>query len=196
MPYRPVGTRLRFHGLLGPRCTGPMGTGRCSAGARRWAPGAAAPGRRHGRVGDRHRCRLGGAAGAAGAARRTSGAVGLAAAGDSSTASAALRSTATSTRCGLEPWRAWRRWMASPCCRPEATPSAIVSFIADGVHPHDIGTLLDERGIAVRTGHHCAQPARPPGPWADHARVALRSTTRPEVDRLVAGWRVRWRVLR
>jgi cysteine desulfurase/selenocysteine lyase len=36
--------------------------------------------------------------------------------------------------------------------------SAIVSFVADGVHPHDIGTLLDERGIAVRTGHHCAQP--------------------------------------
>lgn len=41
---------------------------------------------------------------------------------------------------------------------PEATATAIVSFVADGVHPHDIGTLLDERGIAVRTGHHCAQP--------------------------------------
>lgn len=36
--------------------------------------------------------------------------------------------------------------------------TAIASFVADGVHPHDIGTLLDERGIAVRTGHHCAQP--------------------------------------
>ena len=36
--------------------------------------------------------------------------------------------------------------------------SAIVSFVAEGVHPHDIGTLLDQRGIAVRTGHHCAQP--------------------------------------
>ncbi|MBE7417940.1 MAG: SufS family cysteine desulfurase [Ideonella sp.] len=36
--------------------------------------------------------------------------------------------------------------------------TAIVSFVADGVHPHDIGTLLDERGVAVRTGHHCAQP--------------------------------------
>ncbi|MBC5784702.1 aminotransferase class V-fold PLP-dependent enzyme [Ramlibacter sp. USB13] len=41
---------------------------------------------------------------------------------------------------------------------PDATRSAIVSFVARGVHPHDIGTLLDQRGIAVRTGHHCAQP--------------------------------------
>ena len=41
---------------------------------------------------------------------------------------------------------------------PQASGSAIASFVADGVHPHDLGTLLDERGIAVRTGHHCAQP--------------------------------------
>lgn len=36
--------------------------------------------------------------------------------------------------------------------------SAVVSFIIDGAHPHDIGTLLDRQGIAVRTGHHCTQP--------------------------------------
>jgi len=41
---------------------------------------------------------------------------------------------------------------------PQAGGSAIASFVAEGVHPHDLGTLLDERGIAVRTGHHCAQP--------------------------------------
>jgi cysteine desulfurase / selenocysteine lyase len=41
---------------------------------------------------------------------------------------------------------------------PHAQQSAIVSFVATGAHPHDLGTLLDERGIAVRTGHHCAQP--------------------------------------
>ncbi|GAB3778312.1 aminotransferase class V-fold PLP-dependent enzyme [Ramlibacter monticola] len=41
---------------------------------------------------------------------------------------------------------------------PASVDSAIVSFTADGVHPHDLGTLLDARGIAVRTGHHCAQP--------------------------------------
>lgn len=36
--------------------------------------------------------------------------------------------------------------------------TAVVSFVLDGVHPHDLGTLLDREGIAVRTGHHCAQP--------------------------------------
>jgi cysteine desulfurase/selenocysteine lyase len=34
----------------------------------------------------------------------------------------------------------------------------VLSFVLDGIHPHDIGTVLDSRGIAVRTGHHCAQP--------------------------------------
>jgi cysteine desulfurase/selenocysteine lyase len=36
--------------------------------------------------------------------------------------------------------------------------AAVLSFIVDGVHPHDIGTVLDREGVAVRTGHHCAQP--------------------------------------
>lgn len=36
--------------------------------------------------------------------------------------------------------------------------SGILSFVMDGVHPHDIGTILDAEGIAIRTGHHCAQP--------------------------------------
>jgi cysteine desulfurase/selenocysteine lyase len=34
-----------------------------------------------------------------------------------------------------------------------------VSFVVDGVHPHDLGTILDQEGIAIRTGHHCAMPA-------------------------------------
>jgi len=66
--------------------------------------------------------------------------------------------------------------------------TAIVSFVAEGVHPHDIGTLLDARGIAVRTGHHCAQPL------IDHlglgpttrASFALYNTAH-EVERLVDG---------
>jgi cysteine desulfurase/selenocysteine lyase len=71
---------------------------------------------------------------------------------------------------------------------PRSTRSAIVSFVADGVHPHDIGTVLDEQGIAVRTGHHCAMPL------IDH--LGLGPTTRAsfalynshtEVERLVAG---------
>lgn len=36
--------------------------------------------------------------------------------------------------------------------------SAIISFVMDGVHPHDVGTILDMEGVAVRVGHHCAQP--------------------------------------
>jgi cysteine desulfurase / selenocysteine lyase len=36
--------------------------------------------------------------------------------------------------------------------------AAVVSFVMDGIHPHDVGTILDQQGIAVRTGHHCAQP--------------------------------------
>ena len=36
--------------------------------------------------------------------------------------------------------------------------AAVLSFAIDGVHPHDVGTLLNQEGIAVRTGHHCAQP--------------------------------------
>lgn len=36
--------------------------------------------------------------------------------------------------------------------------SGIVSFVVEGVHPHDIGTILDESGVAIRAGHHCAQP--------------------------------------
>jgi cysteine desulfurase/selenocysteine lyase len=36
--------------------------------------------------------------------------------------------------------------------------AGIVSFMVEGVHPHDVGTILDEGGVAVRAGHHCAQP--------------------------------------
>jgi len=36
--------------------------------------------------------------------------------------------------------------------------ASVVSFVLGGIHPHDIGTILDQRGIAIRTGHHCAQP--------------------------------------
>ncbi len=71
---------------------------------------------------------------------------------------------------------------------PQAHGSAIVSFVARGAHPHDLGTLLDERGIAVRTGHHCAQPL------LDHLGVGPTTrasfalyNTHEEVERLVAG---------
>jgi cysteine desulfurase/selenocysteine lyase len=69
-----------------------------------------------------------------------------------------------------------------------AEKAAVVSFILEGIHPHDIGTILDREGIAIRTGHHCAQPVmqRFHIPATARASFALYNT-RAEVDALVAG---------
>lgn len=66
--------------------------------------------------------------------------------------------------------------------------SGVVAFAMDGVHPHDVAQLLDSRGIAVRAGHHCAQPLheRLNLPASTRASFYLYST-RSEVDALVAG---------
>jgi len=66
--------------------------------------------------------------------------------------------------------------------------AAVVSFTLEGVHPHDVGTILDQQGIAVRTGHHCAQPVmeRFGVPATTRASLAMYNT-REEVDALVAG---------
>jgi len=63
--------------------------------------------------------------------------------------------------------------------------SSIVSFVMDGVHPHDIGTIVDQEGVAIRTGHHCAQPvmARFGVPATARASLAMYNT-REEIDRL------------
>jgi len=68
--------------------------------------------------------------------------------------------------------------------------AAVLSFVVDGVHPHDVGTLLNEEGIAVRTGHHCAQPVmqRFGIPATSRASFAFYNT-HAEVDALVAGIR-------
>ena len=64
----------------------------------------------------------------------------------------------------------------------------MLSFVIDGIHPHDIGTILDKQGIAVRTGHHCAQPVMDffHVPATTRASLALYNTT-GEIDKLVAG---------
>jgi cysteine desulfurase/selenocysteine lyase len=66
--------------------------------------------------------------------------------------------------------------------------AGLVSFVVDGVHPHDLGTVLDEEGVAVRTGHHCAMPVM------DYFRVPATArasfafyNTFDELDRLAAG---------
>jgi cysteine desulfurase/selenocysteine lyase len=66
--------------------------------------------------------------------------------------------------------------------------ASVISFLMDDVHPHDIGTILDQEGIAVRTGHHCAQPVmRQFGVDATvRASLALYNTQK-DIDALVAG---------
>jgi cysteine desulfurase/selenocysteine lyase len=62
----------------------------------------------------------------------------------------------------------------------------LVSFVVDGVHPHDLGTLLDQEGIAVRTGHHCAMPAMDALGLPGTTRASFAAyNTEGEVDRLV-----------
>ena len=65
--------------------------------------------------------------------------------------------------------------------------AAVVSFLLDEVHPHDIGTILDSEGVAIRAGHHCAQPLmqRMGVPATARASLSLYNT-REDVDRLVA----------
>ncbi|MGZ5221014.1 MAG: aminotransferase class V-fold PLP-dependent enzyme, partial [Chitinophagaceae bacterium] len=65
---------------------------------------------------------------------------------------------------------------------------SVISFIIDKVHPQDIGILLDNRGIAVRTGHHCTQPlmSRFGIPGTTRASFAVYNT-KEEIDELVAG---------
>ncbi len=74
--------------------------------------------------------------------------------------------------------------------------AAVLSFVVDGVHPHDVGTLLNEEGVAVRTGHHCAQPVmqRFGIPATSRASFAFYNT-HSEVDALVAGIRKVQKVL-
>lgn len=70
----------------------------------------------------------------------------------------------------------------------ESARAAVVSFVIDGAHPHDVATILDEQGIAIRAGHHCAQPLM--------ERLGVPATVRAsfgmynsheEVDRLTTG---------
>lgn len=66
--------------------------------------------------------------------------------------------------------------------------TAVISFTIDGIHPHDIGTILNQDGIAVRTGHHCAQPVmqRFNVPATSRASFAFYNN-KTEVDALIAG---------
>jgi len=68
-----------------------------------------------------------------------------------------------------------------------AHKASILSFVIDGIHPHDIGTIVDLSGVAIRTGHHCAQPVmdRLGIPATARASLAMYNT-RDDIDALVA----------
>jgi cysteine desulfurase/selenocysteine lyase len=66
--------------------------------------------------------------------------------------------------------------------------ASVLSFVLEGVHPHDVGTILDREGVAVRTGHHCAQPVLEwfGVPATTRASLAFYNT-KQDLDALVAG---------
>ena len=66
--------------------------------------------------------------------------------------------------------------------------AGVLSFLIDGVHPHDVGTILDQEGIAIRTGHHCAQPVMKRLGIPATARASFGMyNTKAEVDALAEG---------
>jgi cysteine desulfurase/selenocysteine lyase len=85
---------------------------------------------------------------------------------------------------------AWKRLQGIDGVRllgPEKGVS-IVSFGLEGIHPHDLGTILDQEGVAVRVGHHCCQPLMKRLGVPATTRVSIAAyTTRDDIDQLVAG---------
>jgi cysteine desulfurase/selenocysteine lyase len=68
--------------------------------------------------------------------------------------------------------------------------TAVISFNLEGIHPYDVGSILDQLGIAVRTGHHCAQPIMDYFKIPGTVRASFSFyNTKEEIDRLVAGVR-------
>ena len=64
----------------------------------------------------------------------------------------------------------------------------MISFVLGGVHPHDAGTILDRQGVAVRAGHHCAQPLMERFGVAATVRASFAAYNTPaDVDALVRG---------
>ncbi len=75
--------------------------------------------------------------------------------------------------------------------------AAVVSFLVGDIHPHDVGTILDQEGVAVRTGHHCAQPVMQRFGLTATVRASLALYNTPsEIDALGAGLRTVLEVFR
>jgi len=64
--------------------------------------------------------------------------------------------------------------------------SGVLSFVMEGIHPHDIGTIVDQEGVAIRTGHHCAMPVMERFGIPATARASLAFYNTPQdIDALV-----------
>lgn len=85
----------------------------------------------------------------------------------------------------------WQRLSGIAGLRPVGTArrkAGVLSFVVDGIHPHDLGTILDQQGIAIRTGHHCAMPVMERFKVPATARASLAFyNTRAEIDALCRG---------
>jgi cysteine desulfurase/selenocysteine lyase len=75
--------------------------------------------------------------------------------------------------------------------------AGVISFNLDGIHPHDLGTVLDHQGVAIRTGHHCAMPLMAFFDIPGTARASLAFyNNRQDIDQLVEGLRVAIKMFR
>ncbi|MGH8370434.1 MAG: aminotransferase class V-fold PLP-dependent enzyme, partial [Gammaproteobacteria bacterium] len=64
--------------------------------------------------------------------------------------------------------------------------TGVLSFVMDGIHPHDLGTIVDQEGVAIRTGHHCAMPVMERYDIPATARASLAFyNTRDDIDALI-----------
>ena len=106
----------------------------------------------------------------------------------------AIAGTAITLRKAAEP--AFREYATQVLCEiPDLrligtarSKVSVLSFALGEIHSHDVGTVLDQEGIAVRSGHHCAQPLMERFGVTGTARASFGVyNTREEVDRLVAG---------
>ncbi len=103
-----------------------------------------------------------------------------------SAASARRASRRTSRTCSTTPPQRLAEIEGLALVGTAPVKSSLVSFAVEGIHPHDLGTVLDSRGVAVRTGHHCAMPVMEyfGVPATTRASFALYNT-RDEVDALL-----------
>lgn len=99
-----------------------------------------------------------------------------------------MLSTPTKRNCSITLPGNCNKWKAFGSSGRQKKKASVVSFLVDGFHPYDLGTILDKLGIAVRTGHHCTQPLmeRFCIPGTVRASLAFYNN-RTDIDRLVEG---------